>query len=220
MSPRSFLLSDALAAYVNGHAPAPDDVVQDLIAETAAMGSVSGMQIAPDQGAFLTLLVQLVGVTNAVEVGTFTGFSAISIARGLQPGGHLLCCDVSEEFTSVARKYWQRAGLDDRIELRIAPAVETLAALPEDAAVDFAFIDADKPSYGAYFDELVPRLRPGGLIVVDNVLWSGSVVEPAKDDDDENVRALRAFNEKVTADDRVDSLLLPVADGLTLARKR
>jgi caffeoyl-CoA O-methyltransferase len=220
MSPRSFLLSDALAAYVNAQAPPSDEIVQDLIRETAALGPVSGMQIAPDQGALMTLLVELVGVSSAVEVGTFTGYSSICIARGLRPGGRLVCCDVSEEYTAIARRHWARAGLDDRIELRLAPAIETLRALPTEPTVDFAFIDADKTGYAAYFDELVPRLRTGGLIVVDNVLWSGSVAEPAADGDSDDVRALRAFNEQVAADDRVESMLLAVADGLTLARKR
>jgi caffeoyl-CoA O-methyltransferase len=217
MSPRSALISAELFDYVAAHAPEPDQVLRDLAADTAAMGAVSGMQIAPDQGAFMGLLARLVGVRFAVEVGTFTGYSSICLARALSPGGQLLCCDVSEDYTAVARKYWERAGVADRIELRIAPAAETLAALPEDRPIDFAFIDADKTGYLGYWELIVPRLRPGGVVLVDNVLWSGKVVDPAADDAD--TVALRAFNDRVSADERVEAVLLPVADGLTLARK-
>jgi caffeoyl-CoA O-methyltransferase len=217
MSPRSALISAELFDYVAAHAPEPDQVLRDLAADTAAMGAVSGMQIAPDQGAFMGLLARLVGVRFAVEVGTFTGYSSICLARALSPGGQLLCCDVSEDYTAVARKYWERAGVADRIELRIAPAAETLAALPEDRPIDFAFIDADKTGYLGYWELIVPRLRPGGVVLVDNVLWSGKVVDPAAADAD--TVALRAFNDRVSADERVEAVLLPVADGLTLARK-
>ncbi len=161
---------------------------------------------------------KLVGAVKAIEVGTFTGYSSICIARGLAPGGHLLCCDVSEEYTAIAQHAWQQAGLSDRIELRIAPALETLRALPETADIDLAFIDADKGGYTAYFDELLLRLRPGGVILADNTLWSGRVVDA--DGDDENTGAIRTFNDKVAADDRVESCILPVSDGLTLIRKR
>ena len=217
MSPRSPLISAELFDYVAGHAPEPDEVLRDLAADTAAMGRVSGMMISPDQGAFMGLLARLVGVRFAVEVGTFTGYSSICIARGLTPGGRLLCCDVSEEYTAIARKYWERAGLADRIDLRIAPAAETLAALPADQSIDFAFIDADKTGYLGYWELIVRRLRPGGLLLVDNVLWSGKVVDPAVSDAD--TVALRVFNDRVRADERVESVLLSVADGLTLARK-
>lgn len=217
MSPRSPLISAELFDYVAAHAPEPDEVLRDLAADTAAMGAVSGMQIAPDQGAFMGLLARLVGVRFAVEVGTFTGYSSICLARALSPGGRLLCCDVSEDYTAVARKYWERAGVADRIDLRIAPAAETLAALPQGGPIDFAFIDADKTGYLNYWELIVPRLRPGGVLLVDNVLWSGKVVDPAADDAD--TVALRAFNDRVSADERVEAVLLPVADGLTLARK-
>jgi caffeoyl-CoA O-methyltransferase len=217
MSPRSALISAELFDYVAAHAPEPDQVLRDLAADTAAMGGVSSMQIAPDQGAFMGLLARLVGVRFAVEVGTFTGYSSICLARALSPGGQLLCCDVSEEYTAVARKYWERAGVADRIDLRIAPAAETLAALPEGRPIDLAFIDADKTGYLGYWELIVPRLRPGGVLLVDNVLWSGKVVDPAADDAD--TVALRAFNDRVSADERVEAVLLPVADGLTLARK-
>ncbi|MBA3744810.1 O-methyltransferase [Sporichthya sp.] len=217
MSPRSSLISPALFDYVAAHAPEPDDVLRDLAADTAAMGRVASMAISPDQGAFMGLLARLVGVRFAVEVGTFTGYSSICIARALGPGGRLLCCDVSEEYTDIARKYWDRAGVADRIELRIAPALETLSALPADEAIDFAFIDADKTGYLGYWEQIVPRLRSGGLILVDNTLWSGQVVDPADTSDD--TVALRAFNDRVSADDRMESVLLPLADGLTVARK-
>lgn len=220
MTPRSFLLDDTLSDYLVAHATRPDPVVQELIAETAALGSISGMQIAPDQAGLLRLLAGVVGATNALEVGTFTGFSSIAIARGMADGGRLLCCDVSEEYTAIARRYWERAGVADRIELRLAPAIDTLRSLPDEPYLDFAFIDADKGGYAGYFDEIVPRLRQGGLLAVDNVLWGGSAARPPSDDDDANVVAIRAFNDKVAADDRVESVILSVADGLTLARKR
>jgi len=208
-----------VAGYVADHAAAPDDVLHDLRAETReATGGAAGMQISADQGALLTLLTGLSGAGFAVEVGTFTGYSSICIARGLRPGGRLLCCDVSEEFTAIARRAWERAGLTDRIELRLAPAAETLGALPDGEHIDLAFIDADKEGYPTYWEALVPRLRPGGLLLVDNVLWSGRVADPGADDDTTTV--IRAFNDLVAADDRVESVILPVADGLTLARKR
>jgi caffeoyl-CoA O-methyltransferase len=209
----------AVAAYVADRAAPPDDVLVDLRAETQeATGRAAGMQVSADQGALLTLLTGLTVGQFAVEVGTFTGHSSICIARGLKPGGRLLCCDVSEEYTAIARRAWQRAGLTDRIELRIGPALDTVRALPADPHIDLVFIDADKPGYTSYWDELVPRVTPGGLLLADNVLWSGRVADPEAND--ENTVAIRAFNDKVFADDRVESFILPVADGLTLARKR
>jgi caffeoyl-CoA O-methyltransferase len=174
--------------------------------------------VAREQGLLLTMLTRLVGARRAVEIGTFTGYSSICIARGLADGGRLLACDVSEEWTAIARKYWARAGVQDRIELRIAPAVETLATLPETPEVDLAFIDADKTSYRAYYDALLPRLRPNGLIVFDNVLWMGAVANP--DAQDESTVAIRALNDFLVTDERVDVVMLPVADGITLVRKR
>ncbi len=216
--PKSFLLSSELADYIVSHGTPPDGVQQALIKETAALGAVAGMQIAPEQGAFLTVLTRLIGARRAIEIGTFTGYSALCIARGLPDDGRLLCCDVSEEWTAVGKRAWATAGVADRIDLRIAPALETLAALPADAQFDLAFIDADKPNYANYFDALLPKMRTNGAILVDNVLWDGRVVKP--DADDENTVAIRAFNDKVTRDDRVDTVMLPIADGLTLARKR
>jgi caffeoyl-CoA O-methyltransferase len=176
------------------------------------------MQISPDQGAFMTLLTRLVGARFAVEVGTFTGYSSICIARGLADGGRLLCCDVSEEWTAIAKEHWEKAGVADRIELRIGPAADTLRELSPDPPIDLAFIDADKPGYRTYYDEIVPRLRAGGLLLLDNVLWSGNVVDAG--DDSENTQAIRAINDHVAADDRVEAVMLPIADGLTICRKR
>lgn len=216
MSRMTLGLSDALSQYILDHSTKPDEVLRDLIDETTGTGR-SSMQIGPDQGMFMTIITQLVGVQFAVEVGTFTGYSSICIARGLAPGGRLLCCDVSEEWTSIAQRYWKRAGVADRIELRLAPAVETLRTLPLEPHVDLAFIDADKGGYRTYWDEIVPRVRPGGVILVDNVLWSGRVADD--DTHDEDVHAIRAFNDHAAADSRVELVVLPIADGLTVARR-
>jgi predicted O-methyltransferase YrrM len=211
-------LTPPLYEYLVAHNPPQDDVLRDLAAETAALGPVSMMQIAVEQGAFLTLLGHVIGARRAIEVGTFTGYSAISIARGLASDGRLLCCDLNEEWTDVARRYWTRAGLADRIELRLGPAVDTLAALPRTADVDLVFIDADKTSYRAYYEALLPRLSSRGVMVFDNVLWGGNVID-AGDQDDSTV-ALRELNDFVARDPRVESVMLPVADGLTLVRRR
>ena len=216
--PKSVVVTPELHAYAVAHGTPPDDVQRSLIEVTAGLGSVSGMQISPDQGAFMTLLTKIVGVRFAVEVGTFTGYSSICIARGLATGGRLLCCDVSEEWTAIARDHWVRAGVAELIELRIAPAIETLQALPADPPIDLAFIDADKPGYVEYYEEIVARLRPGGVVLLDNVLWSGVVADPTNID--ENTVAIRAVNDRVAADDRVEAVVLPIADGLTIARKR
>ena len=211
-------LSQPVYEYLVAHTVPPDDVLRDLAEETAALGPVSVMQVAIEQGAFLTQIARLIGARRAVEVGTFTGYSSICIARGLADGGHLLCCDVSEEWTAIARRYWTRAGLDDRIELRLGPALDTLRGLPRAPEIDLVFIDADKPGYVGYYAELLPRVRPNGLFVFDNVLWSGSVADPAVQDD--NTRALRALADHVCADSREQAVMLAVADGLLLARKR
>jgi caffeoyl-CoA O-methyltransferase len=216
--PKSFLLTPELADYLVGHGTPPDPVQRALIADTASLGAVAGMQISPEQGAFLTVFARLIGARRAIEIGTFTGYSALCIARGLPDDGRLVCCDVSEEWTAMGRKAWDAAGVADRIDLRIAPALDTLAALPADATFDLAFIDADKPNYPNYFDALLPRMRSNGAILVDNVLWDGNVVRD--DATDDNTRAIRAFNDKVARDDRVDTVMLPVADGLTICRKR
>ncbi|MEU7931035.1 O-methyltransferase [Micromonospora echinofusca] len=215
MTTKSIPLTSELHAYLVSHGAPPDEIMRDLAEETrAALPNDAQMQVAPEQAAFLTFLTRLLGVRHAVEVGTFTGLSSLAIARGLPEGGRLTCFDISEEFTGVARRYWARAGVDDRIELRIGPAGDTLRELPHERHLDFAFIDADKTGYPIYWAELVPRMRPGGVIAVDNVLRGGRVIAPQNADD----RAIAAFNDEVLADVRVDAVMLPIADGLTLAR--
>jgi caffeoyl-CoA O-methyltransferase len=206
--------------YLLTHCTAPDEVLRELHSETrrATSGGAAGMQVSHDEGELLTMLVRLVGARNAVEVGVFTGYSSICIARGLAPGGRLLACDVSEEWTDIARRYWDRAGVADRIELRIAPAADTLRALPEEPTIDFAFVDADKVGYPTYYEELVRRLRPGGLIALDNVLRGGAVVDETSQNEADVV--MRSLNDAITADDRVDTVMLPVRDGVTLVRRR
>jgi caffeoyl-CoA O-methyltransferase len=211
------IVDPAISDYVLAHSSPADDVLRDLAEEThRELGGHAGMQITQDEGELLTMLVRLVGARRAVEVGTFTGYSSICIARGLPSDGHLLCCDVSEEWTSIARRYWDRAGVSDKIELRIAPAVETLSALPDEPYLDFAFVDADKTGYAAYVKQIVPRLRQGGLMVLDNMLRNGRVLAPESDDD----RAIHTLNESLLADERLEVVLLPVRDGVSLARKR
>src|SRR2546430_17508800 len=176
------------------------------------------MEIVAEQGELPTFLARALGARSAVEIGTFTGYSAISIARGLAPDGTLLCCDLNEEWTAIARRSFARAGLAERITLRLAPALETVRALPHTPEIDLAFIDADKTGYRAYYEELLPRLRPGGVIGFDNVLWGGAVADASKTSDD--TVALRALNDFLVRDERVDIVMLPVADALTLVRKR
>ncbi len=197
----------------------PDDgLLRELRAETLAFaGPQASMQIAAEQGTLLTLLCALSRTRDALEIGTFTGYSALCIARGLAAGGRLWACDVDARATAVARRYWERAGLSERIELRLGPALDTLRSLPRQPLLDFAFLDADKAGYVDYYEELLPRLRPGGLLVADNVLWSGKVIGEQQADDD--TLALRRFNAHVAADGRVLAVMLSVADGLTLARK-
>lgn len=218
MTPGSINLSSVLQDYIVAHSTALDPVQAALVERTEELGPYSGLRIGAEEAQLLTLLVRLANTKQAVEVGTFTGFSAIAIARGLAPGGKLLCCDVNEEWTSIGREAWKQAGLADRIELRLAPAAETLASLPQEEYIDFAFIDADKPSYWTYYSELLPRLRSGGVIAVDNVLWRGQVAQ--SDPADENARLLKEFNDKVVRDERVDVVMLPVGDGLSLIYKR
>ena len=197
--PKSAWLSEALHEYIVGHSAPLDSLLEELGQETRrAVPDLWMMEIAPEQGVFMELLVGLTGARRAVEVGTFTGHSSICIARGLPEDGQLLCLDTSEEWTAIARSYWERAGVAEKIELVLAPAAETLAALPADEAFDFAFLDADKANYPVYYEEILKRMPPGGLIVCDNVLWSGAVVDP--DRDDPQTRAIRAFNDQVAAD--------------------
>jgi caffeoyl-CoA O-methyltransferase len=217
MTSRNIPITADIEAYVVAHGGEPDPVMRDLIEETRRLlPAEAGMQVGSDQAALLTFLTRLVGARRAVEIGTFTGLSALAIARGLADGGRLTCFDISEEFTSVARRYWERAGVQDRIELRIGPAAETVSALPTEPVIDFAFVDADKTGYPTYWAELVPRMRPGGVIAVDNVLRGGRVLTPSSEAD----RVVAAFNDDVVKDDRVDAIMLPLADGITLARRR
>jgi caffeoyl-CoA O-methyltransferase len=209
-------LTPELHAYLLDHSTPPDEVTAELIAETrASLPGNATMQVGFEQAAFMRMLTSVMGVRRAVEVGTFTGLSALSIARGLADGGRLTCFDISEQFTDVARSYWKRAGVDDRIELRIGPAAERLKELPDEPHLDLAFIDADKEGYPAYWNELVPRIRRGGLILVDNTLWSGRVVHPQSASD----QAIADFNDMAVADNRVELVILPISDGLTMARK-
>ncbi|WP_328340174.1 O-methyltransferase [Micromonospora sp. NBC_00421] len=215
MTSKSLPLTPELHAYLVAHGSPPDEIIRDLAAETrAVLPEHSEMQVAPEQAAFLTFLTRLLGVRQAVEVGTFTGLSSLAIARGLPEDGKLTCFDISEEYTGIARSYWQRAGVADRVELRIGPAAERLRELPYERHLDFAFIDADKTGYPVYWAELVPRMRPGAVIAVDNTLRGGRVLAPRDAAD----RAIAAFNDEVLADVRVDAVMLPLADGVTLAR--
>jgi len=216
--PKAFHLTAQVQSYVVGHCSPLDDVQKALIAETEALGFVSIMQIAPEQGAFMEQFARALGARRVIEVGTFTGYSALCLARAVGPGGTILCCDVNEEWTAVGRKYWEQAGVADRIDLRIAPAADTLAALADDPVYDLAFIDADKTGYLRYYEEILKRLRPNGVILVDNVLWMGTVVDPTMDGED--IVAIREFNDFVAGDSRVEVAMLTVGDGLSLIRKK
>ncbi len=218
MEPKTVAMTAELHAYLVEHGTPPDEIQRALIEETQALGNIAIMQIAPEQGAFMTLLARILGARRAIEIGTFTGYSALCLARGLPADGQLVCCDVSEQWTRIGRRYWEKAGVAHKIDLRLAPALETLARLPQEAGFDLAFVDADKSAYVAYFEALLPLIRQGGVILVDNVLWMGAVVNPAAQDTD--TVAIRRFNDLVAADPRVDCAMLPIADGLTLLRKR
>jgi caffeoyl-CoA O-methyltransferase len=213
------IVNPAVSEYLLAHCTPADGLLRELAAETReAFGRAAGMQVSHDEGELLTMLTRLVGARRAVEVGVFTGYSSICIARGMADGGHLLACDVSDEYTSLARRYWKRAGLEERIELRLAPALDTLRALPADPVFDLAFIDADKGSYPSYYEELVTRLRPGGLLILDNVLYGGEVLDPGRAGS--ALAAVSQVNETIVGDARVESVMLPVRDGVTLARRR
>lgn len=220
MANRSIGLSEELHAYlleVGAHEP---EVLRSLRDQTADHPRGS-MQIAPEEGAFLAWLVRALGARRCLEIGTFTGYSSTAVALALPPDGRLVCCDVSCEWTDIARKVWTDAGVADRIDLRLAPALETLDGLlaaGEEGSYDFAFIDADKANYDGYYEACLRLVRPGGVIGVDNVLWSGRVADASVDDED--TRAIRALNDKIAADERVEPVMLPLADGLTLARVR
>ncbi len=220
MSNRTLVLNDTLYDYLLSVSLREPDVLRRLREETAEMPQ-RNMQIAPEQGQFMALLAELILARRYLEIGTFTGYSALAVALALPQDGQVITCDISEEFTARARPYWEEAGVADKIDLRIAPALETLDTLiteGEKGTFDFAFIDADKTNYQGYFQRALDLIRPGGPICVDNVLWSGAVVDPARDDDD--TKAIRAFNDRLSDDPRISLSLVPIGDGLTLARKR
>lgn len=220
MSTKTLTLDERLYEYLLRHSLRETPALARLRAETATHPHVN-MQIAPEQGQFMALLVRLIGARRTLEVGVFTGYSALAVALALPPDGRVTACDVSEEFTAVARRYWGEAGVNQKIDLRLAPAADTLAALLAEGragSYDFAFIDADKEGYDTYYERTLELLRPGGLVVIDNVLWSGDVADPDKSGPE--LDAIRQLNRKLHGDERVDLALLPVADGLTLARKR
>ena len=219
MSRRSLNVDDALYAYILQTSIREHPAQTALRAATAAHPH-AGMQISPEQGQFMALLVRLIGARRALEVGVFTGYSALAVALALPEDGRLLACDISRDYTRVGQPYWQQAGVAHKIELRLAPAIETLDAQLAGGAAeafDFAFIDADKSGYDAYYERCLQLLRPGGLLAIDNTLWGGSVARPAQDAD---TAALQRLNAKLHRDERVDLSLLPIGDGLTLARKR
>lgn len=220
MSTRTIQVTDAVHGYLLRETLREPELLARLRDETAKMPN-SNMQISPEQGQFMRLLVELGGVERALEIGVFTGYSSLSVALALPEGGSIVACDVSEEYTSVARRYWKEAGVAERIELRLGPAAETLARLVEEGAggsFDFSFIDADKSSYDVYYERSLELLRPGGLIAIDNALWGGRVADES--DQEANTRAIRALNSKIAADERVSMSMVPIGDGLLLARKR
>jgi predicted O-methyltransferase YrrM len=220
MSSRTLTMTDALVRYVHEHGVRESAQAAALRAATAKLPWAM-MQISPEQGALMQLLVRLLGARRTLEVGTFTGYSALVVAEALPADGRVIACDISEEWTAIGRPFWRQAGVADRIDLRLRPAIETLDELiaqGRSGEFDFAFIDADKSNYDAYYERALVLLRPGGLVGVDNTLWSGAVADPSRDDDD--TRAIRALNAKIRRDERVEMVLLPVGDGLTLARKR
>lgn len=220
MSRETLGLSETLLAYVRKVGFREDADLKALREETAAH-PMARMQISPEQGQFMRLLVELIGARKSFEVGTFTGYSAMAVAKAMGPGGRVVALDISEEFTAVARKHWDKAKITERIDLRLSPAAESLArmlAAGESGTYDFAFIDADKTGYDAYYEYALKLLRPGGLVAIDNVLWSGKVADPS--DSSADTKALRALNDKIVRDQRVTMCLVPIGDGLTLAKKR
>jgi len=217
--PSQFLaLTPQLYEYLVAHGHNGDPIRAELAAETAKLGWISTMQIAAEQGTFMAILAGAIGARSAVEVGTFTGYSALCVARALPADGRLLCCDVNEEWTSIGRRYWERAGVANKITLKLGPAADTLKAIPAAHTFDFAFIDADKSSYAIYYEEILKRTRPNGLILLDNVLWKGAIVDEAIKDAD--TLALRALNDFIAKDTRVEAVMLGFSDGVTIVRKK
>jgi caffeoyl-CoA O-methyltransferase len=216
--PKFIALTPNLYEYLVAHGHNDDPIRAELAAETTKLGMISAMQIAAEQGTFMAILAGAIGARSAVEVGTFTGYSALCVARALPADGKLLCCDVNEQWTSVGRRYWERAGVANKITLKLGPAADTLEALPASHTFDFAFIDADKSNYAIYYEEILKRMRPNGLILIDNVLWSGAIVDQTKQDAD--TQALRKLNDFIAKDKRVEAVMLGIADGLTVVRKK
>jgi caffeoyl-CoA O-methyltransferase len=215
---RSQFIDAVIDDYAAAHSTPPDADQLELQRVTREKtGRAAGMQIGDDQAVLMEMLVRAMAATRAVEIGTFTGYSALAVARGLGPGGRLLCCDVSEEWTAIARQAWQKAGVADRIELRVGPALETLRSLPPGEQFDFAFIDADKTGYAQYYEEVLTRLRPGGLMLLDNMLQGGQVADDLVND--ESVAAIRSLNDAIAADPRVKVVLIPVGDGVSFVQK-
>src|SRR4029077_20610737 len=215
---RSQFIDAAIDEYAAAHSTPPDAHQRELQRITREKtGRAAGMQVGDDQAVLMEMLVRAMGATRAVEIGTFTGYSALAVARGLGPGGRLLCCDTSQQWTSIARAAWQEAGVADRIELRVGPGLDTLRALPPGEQFDFAFIDADKTGYAQYYEEVLARLRPGGLILLDNMLQGGRVAGDRAEDED--VAAIRSVNDAIAADPRVTVVLLPIGDGVSLVQK-
>lgn len=220
MTPRSDLISPELTDYSEAHSTPADPLRLEQLAASEALVPGSPYPISPVQGSLLAMLVRLLGVRRAIEIGTFTGASSLAVAQTLPADGHLLCLDVNAEWTALAREFWIRAGVADRVELRLGPALDSLRALPADpdSTFDFAFVDADKQGYPAYVDELAPRMRPGGLVLVDNTLRHGRILPGT--DEDEDDRSMRAFNDGLLDDSRWETVLLPVFDGLTFLARR
>lgn len=220
MSNRTLPLNDGLYQYLLDHSVQEPEILVALRQETASL-PLAEMQIAPEQGQLMALLVQLLGVKKALEVGVFTGYSALRVALAMPADGRLVACDINPEYTAIAQRYWAAAGVSDRIDLRLGPALDTLNHLidaGEANQFDFAFIDADKANYSNYYERVLQLVRPGGLVVIDNVLWSGRVADPAVQDS--RTKALRQFNQRLYQDDRIVLSLVPIADGLTLALKK
>lgn len=216
---RSQFIDAAIDEYAAAHSTPPDAHQRELQRITREeTGRAAGMQVGDDQAVLMEMLVRAMGATRAVEIGTFTGYSALAVARGLGPGGRLLCCDTSQQWTSIARAAWQEAGVADRIELQVGPGLDTLRALPPGEQFDFAFIDADKTGYAQYYEEVLARLRPGGLILLDNTLQGGDVISDHADDQD--VVAIRSVNDTIAADPRVKVVLIPIGDGVSIVQKR
>ena len=221
MSKQSWALQDAMRKYVHAHGVRESPAAAALRSRTARLGRISNMQICPEQGALMALLAHSIQAERALEIGTFTGYSALVVAEALKPGGKLLTCDVSEKWTSIAKEFWQKAGVAEKIELRLGPAIDTLNELTHSGqrrSFDFAFIDADKENYEKYYESALGLTRPGGLVCVDNVFWGGSVADPERKD--EAVEAIRRVTRVIHADERVDAVIVPVGDGLMVARKR